>query len=131
MRALATMLAVSSCFLSICCASQEVLDDEDLPPEPCPLGIAFLAPAPDAVVPPPSVDVRFQGEITHTLTAMLFDSAHALYLPARIAWESGGIVTLHFDGLPPSTQFTAQGSRYCEVQHGSIPLAALHFRTGP
>ena len=47
-NALATMLAFSSCFLSICC-SQDVLDDEDPPPE--------LAPAPDAEVPPPSIDI--------------------------------------------------------------------------
>ena len=61
-KTLATMLAISSCFLSICCASQDVLDDEELPPEPCPPGITLLAPAPDAEVPPPrDYQVRRSG----------------------------------------------------------------------
>jgi hypothetical protein len=65
------MAAISSCFLSICCASQDVLDDDDPPwAEPCPLGIAFLAPAPDAEV--------------------AFDSARTMYFPARATLEPVG-----------------------------------------
>jgi hypothetical protein len=130
MRALATMLAISSCFLSICSASQDVLDDEPQQ-EPCPLGIIFLAPAPGAEVPPPSVELRFQGEITRTLFAALIDDAGTWYPFARIATEPGGIVAAHYEGLPPSTQFTVQGFRACDARHTDIPLATLHFRTGP
>ena len=123
-------VAISICCLSICCASQDVLDEDDLLPEPCPLPVSFLAPESDVEVPP-SVDVRVQGDSTVTLVIELRDAADAPYRPARSGIEPGHILVSHYDGLPPSTQFTARAVRVCMGRLGVHTVGTRRFHTGP
>ena len=112
------------------CAADAMID-----PDPCPVGsLNFVAPALDATVPPPSVDVRMMVSAYSTIEVDLSDEHFNTYFPSEAGiLDAQQIYNVHFAMLPPSTAFTVNVSRACLTENMHIKRIMVghwRFRTG-
>ena len=113
------------------CAADATTD-----PDPCPVGtIDFVAPALDATVPPPTVDIEMMVSAYSTIEVDLIDSSFHTYFPASAGrLDARGVYSVPFAMLPPSAEFTVNVSRACPTENMRIKrimVAHWRFRTGP
>jgi len=107
--------------------------------EPCPAGtVSFQAPALDATVPPPSVELRMtvssSSSSNSAIAVDLNDAASQAYFPSNPDFANqGGVLSVRFDMLPASTAFTVNVSRECPTEDmiERVMVGHWRFRTGP
>lgn len=125
------MPLVLALVMSSGCAADAAID-----PDPCPVGtLSFVAPALDATVPPPSVDVRMMVSAYSTIEVDLTDDKLQTYFPSGAGiLDAQQVYDVHFAMLPPSTVFTVNVSRACVTENMRIKRVMVghwRFHTGP
>jgi len=113
------------------CAADSTID-----PDPCPVGtVDFVAPALDATVPPPSVDIAMMVSAYSTIEVDLSDDSFRAYFPSAAGThDASGVFAVPFRMLPPSTAFTVNVRRACpteDMRIKRIMVGHWRFRTGP